>query len=49
MFTIDETPVILVAVFGKVVCPICQNKMKTNEIYDCINVAGLTIWIIVDV
>ena len=43
------TPVIMVAVFGKVVCPICQSKMKKNEIEDCINVTGVTMWIIVDV
>ena len=35
MFTIDETPVIQVAVFGKFVCPICQSKVNENEIEDC--------------
>ena len=28
MFPIDETPVILVAVFGKLVCPLGQSKVK---------------------
>ena len=37
MFTIDETPVIQVAFFGKLVCPICQSKVreKKRKIVQC--------------
>ena len=49
MFTIDETPGILVAVFGKVASPICQSTNETkNGLEDCINVIGVTMWIIED-